>query len=106
MKAAKHTHRRQDFVQDSEGHEFEVPCEPTEIDEVDILISEDGSKPSAHSSLLLSHGDDEGECLSECLVDAKFEADTPEEVMAQVEDWAQKQMDKAVEALRAAFAKE
>ena len=59
---------------------------------------DDGSKPSAHSSLLL-HGDGDYVTLTE----KEFEAETFEEVAAQVEAWAQEQMDKAEAALRAAF---
>lgn len=59
---------------------------------------DDGSRPSAKSSLLL-YGD--GDYMT--LTEHEFEADTFEEVAALVEAWAQEQMDKAEAALRAAF---
>lgn len=69
-------------------------------------------KPSAHSSLIIRHGAVEpGEedlyanADSFTLVEAEFEAETEEEVKAQVEKWAQEQMDKVVEILRGAFQK-
>jgi hypothetical protein len=56
-------------------------------------------KPSATSSLVINHGEED--YLK--LVTADFEAETEEEVKAAVEMWAQTQMDKAVMVLRAAF---
>lgn len=59
-------------------------------------------KPSAKSSLVIRHG--VGDYLD--LASMEFTAETEEEVKAAVEEWAQLQMDKVVQALRALFLKE
>jgi len=72
------------------------------LDEHGFRQNEDGSQPSANSSLLIWHGEKEmGDYIE--LVSKDFKADTFELVAAQVEEWAQQQMDIAVSALRAAF---
>jgi hypothetical protein len=59
-------------------------------------------KPSATSSLMLTyHKDGGGDYVD--LTEQSFEGETFEEVAAQVEVWAQEQMDRAVRALRAEF---
>lgn len=56
-------------------------------------------KPSAKSSLVIRHGEEDYFTLTE----AEFEAETEAEVKAAVEAWAQAQMDKAVAVLAEAF---
>jgi hypothetical protein len=62
---------------------------------------DDGSKPGAACSLIIGNGDEEKLVLS---TSERFEGETFEDVAAQVEAWAQDQMERAVTALRAAFA--
>jgi len=62
-------------------------------------------KPSATSGLMIRHGDPECQDYLK-ITERDFEAETFEEVAAQVEAWAQEQMDRAVKALRAEFAAE
>jgi hypothetical protein len=69
--------------------------------ELGLHKHDDGSKPSAKSSLLIWTGDGDYETLAE--TDGYIEGETFEEVAAQVEAWAQEQMDKAVAILRAGF---
>ena len=59
-------------------------------------------KPSANSTLIIRHS--EGMGIAE-LAEQNFEADTYEEVAAQVETWAQQQMDRVVAALRREYAR-
>lgn len=61
--------------------------------------NQDGSKPSATSSLIVKHDDGNDFALTE----QDFEGETLEDVQAQVEAWVAVQFSKAVEALRAAF---
>jgi len=70
----------------------------TATPELGLHHVDDGNKPSATSNLLLYAN---GGYL--VLATKDFEAETFEEVAAQVEAWAQEQMDKAVAALRTAF---
>ncbi len=56
-------------------------------------------KPSATCSLVVCYGDEECADLSR----KDFDGETFEEVKAQVEPWAQAQMDRAVAALRREF---
>ena len=58
-------------------------------------------KPSATSHLLINFQEDDG--LGGVLIEKDFEAETFEEVKAQVEAWSQEQMDRAVAALRREF---
>ena len=58
-------------------------------------------KPSAACSIILSDGLLNGEY--ENLIHGRFEGDTFEDVAAQVESWAQEQMDRVEKALRAEF---
>ncbi len=58
-------------------------------------------RPSASASILINFAEDLG--LSGVLANQEFEADTPEEVKAQVEAWAQARMDQVVAALRREF---
>lgn len=60
-------------------------------------------KPSAHTSILLYHGDPESSDY-ETLAQASFEADTEEAVKALVETWAATQYSRIVVALRKEFA--
>lgn len=64
-------------------------------------------KPSANSSLMVRYKDPDGGDLGDDLTLAEmyFEADTEQEVKAQVEAWAQVQMDRAVAVLRKEFGK-
>lgn len=57
-------------------------------------------KPSASSSLQLDYGEDD--YLD--LITKEFEGDTEADVKAQVETWAQEQMDRVVAMLRREFA--
>lgn len=63
----------------------------------------DGGKPSAHSSIIFSDGAEDGGGETEYLVDRHFDGPTFEDVSAQVEAWAQQQMDRIAKALRAEF---
>lgn len=61
----------------------------------------DGSGPSAKSHLIINFAEDGG--LDGVLSEKEFKGQSIEEVCAQVEEWAQEQMNKAVAALKAAF---
>lgn len=56
-------------------------------------------KPSARSSILLRHG----EINSVMLATKSFEAETEDEVLAQVENWVQEQYDVLVQILRSQY---
>lgn len=60
-------------------------------------------KPSAKSALMLRFNDSDGDEDYLDLTSQEFEGETFEEVAAQVEAWAQEQMDKLVGILRAAY---
>lgn len=62
-------------------------------------------KPSAHSSIRILRRDEDGEYgEGDDLLSASFEADTEDEVKAQVEAWAAEQYARIGRALRAEFA--
>ena len=63
-----------------------------------------GPKPSAKSSLILRYWHEKGYEDYETLIEREFEGDTFEDVKAQVEAWAQEQMDEAAGLLRRSFA--
>lgn len=75
-----------------------LPDQPIKI-EMDSERQE--IKPSANSSLMINYAEDTG--LDFVLAEKDFEGETEEEVKAQVEVWAQQQMDKAVAVLVKAF---
>jgi|ERR1051326_527863 hypothetical protein len=60
-------------------------------------------KPSATSSLVINYSDADGDSDYLKLIEKDFEAETQEEVQAQVEAWAQEQMDRTVTLLRKEF---
>ena len=62
-----------------------------------------GIKPGATSLLVINSKEGLGQ--DAVLVENSFEGDTFEDIRSQVEKWAQEQMDRAVAALRAEFAK-
>lgn len=64
---------------------------------------DDGSKPSATSSIMLSNGYCQHNDETEDLISKAFEGETFEDVAAQVETWAQEQMNRVVKALKAEF---
>lgn len=77
---------------------YNLPSQPIKI-EMDSERQE--IKPSANCSLKIDYAEDTG--LDFVLAEKDFEGETEEEVKAQVEIWAQQQMDKAVAALVKAF---
>lgn len=64
---------------------------------------DDGSKPSATSHIMLSNGYPHHNDETEYLISRDFEGETFEDVAAQVEAWAQEQMDRVTKALKAEF---
>lgn len=77
-----------------------VVSEPGKLPQFKDNDSRPELRPSAVSSLIIRHGEDEEDIE---LASQEFEADTQEEVQAQVETWAQQIMDRAVAALRKEF---
>lgn len=71
----------------------------TRTPKLGLRIYDDGSEPSAHSSLVLLSADGKHITLTE----KEFEAGSFQGVAEQVEAWAQEQMDKAVAVLLLAF---
>ena len=62
-----------------------------------------GGKPSARCSIILSNGYPYHNSETEPLIEKEFEGDSFGAVAAQVELWAQEQMDRVEKALRAEF---
>ncbi len=66
-----------------------------------LHLNQDGSPPSAKSSILLARGDLNG--TYEELTAKKFEGESFEAIAVQVEQWAAEQYEKIAAVLRAAF---
>ena len=66
--------------------------------------NQDGSPPSAKSSILLARGDLNG--TYEKLIEKEFEGESFEAIASQVEQWAAEQYEKIAAILRTAFSAE